>query len=51
MWKHPNIRLLPHLASRTAEALAAMSWVVHDVLRVLEGEEPRYPADGAVLFE
>lgn len=51
MWKHPNIRLLPHLASRTAEALAAMSWVVHDVLRVLEGEEPRYPADGSVVFE
>lgn len=50
MWNHPNIRMLPHLASRTREALAAMSWVVKDVVRVLEEKEPRYPADSSSFF-
>lgn len=40
----PNVKLLPHLASRTPEAMANMSWVVRDVVRVLEGDEPLYPA-------
>ena len=40
----PNVRLLPHLASRTARALESMSWVVRDVVTVLEGREPKYPA-------
>lgn len=39
-----NVRLLPHLASRTNEALENMSWVVHDVLAVIEGRTPSYPA-------
>ncbi len=39
-----NVRLLPHLASRTRQALANMSWVVEDVYNVLEGEFPRFPA-------
>ncbi|MEX1017249.1 MAG: NAD(P)-dependent oxidoreductase [Phycisphaeraceae bacterium] len=41
----PNVRLLPHLASRTDEALANMSWVVRDVQAVLEGKPPRFPAE------
>ena len=40
-----NVRLLPHLASRTPEAMANMSWVVRDVVAVLEGRAPAYPAD------
>ncbi|WP_428387063.1 NAD(P)-dependent oxidoreductase [Mucisphaera sp.] len=40
----PNIRILPHLASRTEEAMANMSWVVHDVWAVLEGRQPAYSA-------
>lgn len=40
----PNVRLLPHLASRTDRALENMSWVVRDVLAVLEGNEPSFPA-------
>ena len=39
-----NVHLAPHLASRTMTAMANMSWVVKDVWRVLEGEEPRHPA-------
>ena len=38
-----NVRLLPHLASRTRQALSNMSWVVEDVFNVLEGEFPRFP--------
>ncbi|MEM9753382.1 MAG: NAD(P)-dependent oxidoreductase [Planctomycetota bacterium] len=43
----PNATLLPHLASRTHTALANMSWVVRDVVRVLAGEPPEYPAPSA----
>ena len=39
-----NVRVLPHLASRTHTALANMSWVVRDVAAVLEGREPKYAA-------
>ncbi len=39
-----NVRLLPHAAARTDQALRAMSDVVTDVVRVLEGEQPRFAA-------
>ena len=44
LWGVPNVRLLPHLASRTGPAMENMSWVVRDVAAVLAGDEPRYPA-------
>lgn len=44
LWNLPNARLLPHLASRTDEALENMSWVVRDIAAVLEGRKPQYPA-------
>jgi phosphoglycerate dehydrogenase-like enzyme len=44
LWNVPNVRLLPHLAARTHRAMANMSWVVHDVLAVLEGNKPTNPA-------
>jgi phosphoglycerate dehydrogenase-like enzyme len=40
----PNAHLLPHLASRTATATENMSWVVLDLVAVLEGRPPRHPA-------
>jgi len=40
----PNAVLYPHVASRTARALDAMSWVVRDVVAVLEARAPRWPA-------
>jgi D-3-phosphoglycerate dehydrogenase len=40
----PNIRVLPHLASRTDRALENMSWVVKDIDRILKGEKPQFPA-------
>ena len=39
-----NVRLYPHLASRTKRAMDEMSWVVRDVVAVLEGEHPKYLA-------
>jgi phosphoglycerate dehydrogenase-like enzyme len=44
LYGQPNVRLLPHLASRTDTALKNMSWVVRDVVAVLNGEAPEYPA-------
>jgi phosphoglycerate dehydrogenase-like enzyme len=40
----PNVLLTPHLASRTWTATANMSWVVRDVMALLEGRAPQYPA-------
>jgi phosphoglycerate dehydrogenase-like enzyme len=40
----PNVLLTPHLAARTTTALENMSWVVRDVMAVLEGKKPVYPA-------
>jgi len=40
----PNVRLLPHLASRTDIAMENMSWVVRDVIAVLTGDPPTFPA-------
>ena len=40
----PNAYLAPHLASRTMTAMDNMSWVVRDVVAVLEGRAPKWPA-------
>jgi phosphoglycerate dehydrogenase-like enzyme len=39
-----NVLLTPHLAARTTTAMENMSWVVRDVIAVLDGQAPRYPA-------
>jgi len=39
-----NVLLTPHLAARTYTALENMSWVVRDIVEVLEGRKPKYPA-------
>ena len=39
-----RVLLTPHLAARTHTAIGNMSWVVRDVMAVLNGEVPRYPA-------
>ncbi|MDB5320638.1 MAG: D-3-phosphoglycerate dehydrogenase [Phycisphaerales bacterium] len=39
-----NVLLTPHLAARTYTALENMSWVTRDVVEVLNGRAPRYPA-------
>lgn len=38
-----NAHLAPHLASRTASAMEAMSWVVRDVVAVLSGKPGKMP--------
>ncbi len=40
-----NVVLTPHCASHTEGALLAMAMVVEDVVRVLQGEHPRFPAN------
>ncbi len=39
-----NVHLSPHIAGATAAAKKAMSWVVRDVWRVLQGDEPEHAA-------
>lgn len=44
LWSLPNVTLTPHIAAGTRQAKEEMSWVVRDVVRVLNGEAPRFPA-------
>jgi phosphoglycerate dehydrogenase-like enzyme len=39
-----NVILTPHMASRTSTATENMSWVVRDVMEVIAGRAPKYPA-------
>jgi phosphoglycerate dehydrogenase-like enzyme len=39
-----NVLLTPHLAARTYTAIENMSWVVRDVIEVLNGGKAKYPA-------
>jgi phosphoglycerate dehydrogenase-like enzyme len=39
-----NVLLTPHLAARTFTALENMSWVVRDVVEVLDGRRAKFPA-------
>jgi D-3-phosphoglycerate dehydrogenase len=39
-----NVVLTPHMAARTRTAVVNMSWVVRDVVDVLAGRPPKYPA-------
>ena len=43
----PQVLLTPHMAARTHTAIENMSWVVRDVLAVLQGQPPTYPAPAA----
>ena len=40
----PNTLLTPHIGARTERGLVRMNDVVEDVIRVLEGKPPRFPA-------
>jgi D-3-phosphoglycerate dehydrogenase len=40
----PNTLFTPHVGARTTASLDAMNDVVEDVIRVLRGEAPRFPA-------
>lgn len=39
-----NVLLTPHMAARTHTAIENMSWVVRDVMEVLNGRQPKCPA-------
>ena len=45
LFRLSNVVATPHMAAHTHEALAAMSLVAEDVLRVLSGKSPRYPVN------
>ncbi|MDF1869164.1 MAG: NAD(P)-dependent oxidoreductase [Phycisphaerales bacterium] len=41
----PNVILTPHIAAATKQAKTEMSWVVRDVVAVLSGQDPAFPAN------
>ncbi len=44
LMKAPNTLFTPHIGARTHRGLTRMNAVIDDVIRVLKGQEPRYPA-------
>jgi phosphoglycerate dehydrogenase-like enzyme len=40
-----NAHIAPHIGAATASANRNMSWVVRDLWKVLQGEEPEWPAN------
>ena len=46
-----NVILTPHIAARVPAAVEAMCNVVHDVVAVLAGRRPRYPAPDGWCFD
>lgn len=46
-----NVLLTPHIAARTYTAMENMSWVVRDIVEVLEGRKPKYPAPPTPLLQ
>jgi D-3-phosphoglycerate dehydrogenase len=45
LFKLDNIIVTPHSAANTKNAMIGMAMVVDDVIRVLEGKKPMYPAN------
>ena len=46
LFRHARFVCTPHMSSHTEEAMRRMSLVAEDVLAVLQGREPRWPAPG-----
>ncbi len=45
LFRHRNFLCTPHMAAHTEEAMRRMSLVAEDVVAVLQGKEPRWPAN------
>ena len=45
LFKLDNVVVTPHSAANTNNAMIGMAMVVEDVIRVLEGVKPKYPAN------
>lgn len=45
LFQAENVLMSAHMAAHTEEAMIAMSMVAEDVIRVLEGNFPKYPAN------
>jgi len=45
LWELPNIIVTPHRAGFSTEGVYGSSMVVEDMVRVLNGEEPRFPVN------
>lgn len=51
LFKLDNVVLTPHSAANTEDAMIGMTMVVKDVIRVLEGKEPKYPANNPKKYK
>lgn len=45
LFRHRNFACTPHMAAHTEEAMRRMSLVAEDIIAVLQGREPRWPAN------
>ena len=45
LFKLDNVVVTPHSAANTKSAMVGMAMVAEDIIRILEGKEPKYPAN------
>lgn len=45
LFKLDNVVLTPHSAANTKNAMVGMAMVAEDIIRILEGKQPKYPAN------
>jgi len=45
LFKIDNVVVTPHSAANTKNTMVGMAMVVEDVIRILEGKKPIYPAN------
>jgi len=45
LFKLDNVVVTPHSAANTKNAMVGMAMVAEDIIRILEGKEPKYPAN------
>ena len=51
LFKFDNVVITPHSAANTKNAMVGMAMVAEDIIRILEGKEPKYPANNPKKYK
>jgi len=51
LFKLDNVVVTPHSAANTNNAMIGMAMVAEDIIRILEGKEPKYPANNPKKYK
>jgi len=51
LFKLNNVVVTPHSAGNTKDAMEKMAMIVEDIIRILEGKKPKYPANNPKKYQ